>query len=141
MIICTVSSGVVYGTLSFDSTLTIENPAFFDLRSNTIIQDYVLNGNKFFFFFHLYSNMNKRKFTFLLTVTMGAHLQITFTFEDDKNTISLINIVNSFNKYGSQIVQNQILFNPYSATNENLFIIPYLNATTNTITHALYRIP
>jgi hypothetical protein len=85
--------------------------------------------------------MNKRKFTFLLTVTMGAHLQITFTFDDNNNTISEINIVNSYNKYGSQIVQNQILIAPYSTTNENLFIIPYLNVTTKIITYALYRIP
>lgn len=80
------------------------------------MQDYVLNDNKFLQLKYLYSNLKDREFTFLLSVTLGAHLQITFTLHKTKSLITDVNVVNSFNKYGSQNVQNILIHTPYSAS-------------------------
>lgn len=84
--ICTINDGIGYA--NFDSLMdfSLKDPRFYNLNKDSLIADYILEGNKYLqlkFLFKILKTDDDSytySYTFLLTVTTGAHLQIGFEF-------------------------------------------------------------
>lgn len=79
ILIVTINTGVAYGSFNSSVQFVLTNTQYVDLNSNKVIGDYILDDNRYLQIKLLDSdttNTSRPRYSFLLTVTTGAHLQI-----------------------------------------------------------------